>query len=241
MKLLFLSLLLAVTSVVSIVLWRQNSGLREEILRLNTDLSALSAERDEANAARAREARDLQELKKQLTDYQRLRGEVRQLKTAASDAEKLKRQLEQARQQPAERDVTTFPIDLANSVNIDKFPRDSWTFAGYATPADALVSTVWAMKEGNPKTYFESCSAEEQQRMLKVWGNKSEEEIAAKHKNDVAKISGIQILSRTQVSAEESQLQVFVQGVDRVEKANLKKVGNDWKFDGFVRGERPKP
>ena len=74
-----------------------------------------------------------------------------------------------------------------------QFPRDSWTFAGYSTPEAALVSAVWAMKEGKPQVFLDSLSAEEQARMAKAWENKSEDEIAAKHQQDVSQITGVRV------------------------------------------------
>ena len=91
------------------------------------------------------------------------------------------------------------------------------------------------MKEGNPKTYLESLAPEEQARMSKVWENKSEAEIAAKHQSDVAAISGMQILGRKAISADEIQMNVYIQGPDRLEIVSMKQIDGQWKFGGFIR------
>ena len=68
---------------------------------------------------------------------------------------------------------------------MDRIAREQWSNAGYASPEAALVSAIWSMREGNPKSYLESLSPEEQQRMSKVWEGKTEQEIVAKHQQDV--------------------------------------------------------
>src|SRR5262249_44720756 len=111
----------------------------------------------------------------------------------------------------------------------------TWAFSGYATPKAALVSAIWAMKEGNPKIYLESLSPEEQARMAKVWENKSEAEVAAKHQSDVASITGLRILEEQVVGDNQVVMAVQIEGTDRTEKVSMKRVGNDWKFGGFIR------
>jgi hypothetical protein len=91
------------------------------------------------------------------------------------------------------------------------------------------------MKEGNPKSYLESLAPEEQARMAKVWENQTEAEIAAKHQSDVSAISAFRIMERQNVSDNEVLLNVYIEGVGRMEKVAMKRVGNVWKFGGFVR------
>ena len=71
--------------------------------------------------------------------------------------------------------------------------------------------------------------------MSKVWENKSETEIAAKHQSDVSTITGMQVLDRKTISPEETQMTVYIQGVDRMEKVSMKLVNDEWKFGGFIR------
>ena len=127
------------------------------------------------------------------------------------------------------------PATNAAEAGKDQFPKESWNFAGYASPEAALVSAIWSMKEGNPKTYLDSLSPDEQARMAKVWENKSEAEIAAKHQSDVSSISAFRILERQNVTDNEVLMNVYIEGVGRMEKVSMKRVGNDWKFGGFIR------
>ena len=60
-----------------------------------------------------------------------------------------------------------------------------------APVATAVVAfAIWAMREGDPKTYLASLAPDEQQRVNQNWQNKTEAELAEKHKSDVAAISG---------------------------------------------------
>ena len=97
------------------------------------------------------------------------------------------------------------------------------------------ISAVWAMKEGNPKTYFASLSVEEQGRMAKVWENKSEQEIVTKHQEDVSPITGVRVLDRQTISPDEVVMNVYIEGVGRMEKVSMKRVNEEWKFGGYIR------
>ena len=64
----------------------------------------------------------------------------------------------------------------------------------------------------------------------------TEEEIAAKHQGDVGNIQGLRILNRTPVSQSEVQMQVFLEGANRVETFKMTQgADQQWKFGGFIR------
>jgi len=211
----------------------ENAALRAEI----AELKARAFESDAARETQTKRAQtDAQELA-------RLRGEVTQLRTSAKDAEKLRTENQQLRGENQQLRTVANAAPPAPSAPAapapGAFPRDAWTFAGYASPEAALVSAIWSMQQGNPKQYFESLSPEEQLRMAKVWEGKSQDEIIAKHQSDTAKITGLKVLNQQAVSADEVQMNVHIQGVDRVEKVSMKRVGNDWRFSGFIREAQP--
>jgi len=95
------------------------------------------------------------------------------------------------------------------------------------------------MQQGNAKQYYESLTAEEQQRMAKIWENKTAEEISAKHMNDTAKITGMKILTSQEVAPGQMVMSVFIEGIDRAEKVSMKLVDGEWKFGGYVREPAP--
>src|SRR5207302_9400381 len=96
----------------------------------------------------------------------------------------------------------------------DQITREISRFAGYSTRETALVSAVWAMKEGKPQVYFDSLSPEEQARMARAWENKSQDEIAVKHQQDVSRITGVRVLEREEVSPDEVRMKVYTEGAE---------------------------
>ena len=115
------------------------------------------------------------------------------------------------------------------------FPKESWTFAGYNTPENALISAIWAMQQGTPDAYLSSLAPGEQKRMAERWAGKTEAEIAAKHQSDVTPISGIRVLQQEAVDRDSMVMSVYIDGVDRMEKVSMKRINNEWKFGGYIR------
>jgi hypothetical protein len=181
-----------------------------------------------------------EKLRDQNLEIMRLRNEVTQSRAGTKEAEalaaenqRLKAAMKQGNPNSAE------GAGNAQPARIRDFPRESWSFAGYASPESALVSAIWAMREGNPQTYLESLTPEEQERMARVWKDKAENEIAEKHKNDVSSIAGLRVLERQDLSPNEVVMNVYLEGPGRVEKIRMNQVGQDWKFGGFIREAPP--
>jgi hypothetical protein len=169
-----------------------------------------------------------------------LRGEVTQLRNAAKDAEKLRAENQQLKAENqklrgAAVAAETQPAAPTPAPATGTFPREAWKFAGYSSPENALISAIYAMQQGYTKEYFNSLTPDEQARMAKAWEGKTPEEIAAKHSSDTAAITGIQVLNQQAVSADEIQMNVHIGGVERAERLSVKRIGNDWKFNGFIR------
>jgi regulator of replication initiation timing len=221
---------------------RSSKQLQAENEALRAEAAVLKSRLADAEAAREADA------KRGDADAQgvaRLRGEITQLRTAAKDAEKLRTENQQLRTENQKLRGTAAPAapaptPAAPPPQAGSFPRESWSFAGYQSPEAALVSAIWSMQQGNPKQYFDSLTPEEQLRMTKVWENKSQAEIVAKHQADTAAISGMRVTETQPVSAEETVMKVFIEGVNREEKVSMKRVGNEWRFNGFLR-EAVKP
>ena len=113
------------------------------------------------------------------------------------------------------------------------YAKESWAFSGYATPEAALQSVIWAMREGDTKTFLSSLAPEEMARVQREWGNKSEAEISDDAKRGTDKISSIRILESKTVSDDEVVLNVYAAGgEDKVEKISMKRFGAEWKVAG---------
>jgi len=215
--------------------WKRANGLEAAFVQAQAEAVNGAAAVERPASEIERKDRELAE--RDQRELLRLRGEVSELRVASQDAAKLRAKLQQLNAQNLQ--LRSNSVTTANSAApSDQFPKESWNFAGYATPDAALVSAIWAMKEGDPKTYLESLSPQEQERMSKVWENKSEAEIAAKHQADVSTITGIRVLDRKAISAEEVQMNIYIQGVDRMEKVSMTRIDNEWKFGGFLRDPR---
>ena len=232
--------LLAAAAAAAVTGWRRVGQLRADSAALQDQLQALQQQSTAAASDRSSQQNvELENLRTQSQELLRLRNEVSQLRTTAKEAEKVRAENLQLRAENQQlRTSAAMPAaSAANSAadNKDQCPRNSWAFSGYATPDAALISAIWAMKEGNPKTYLDSLAPEEKARMSKVWENKSEAEIAAKHQQDVSTITGMRILDRTTVAPDQVQMNVYIQGADRMEKVSMILVNNEWKFGGYIR------
>ena len=214
----------------------ENDALRAEVAELKARADA------DAQAATTRDA-ELKRLQTVATEAVRLRGEITQLRSGSKDADSLR--AENARLKTEYQALRGASAAAANTLATPAtapghFPRESWSYAGYQSPESALISAIYSMQQGNPKQYFDSLTPEEQVRMSKVWENKSPEEIAAKHVNDTSKITGMRILNTQEVAPGQMVMSVYIEGVDRAEKVSMKRVGEEWKFGGYIR-ESAKP
>jgi cytoskeletal protein RodZ len=235
----FLALVCVAATAVAVWQWQAIQRLRAQQAETLTQLEATRAQ-EAATAATTGQKREteLRQLRADAQDAARLKAEIAQLRGAARDAQSAQTQANPARTaNPSMRRAVTPAADAppAAPVPAGTFTRDAWTFSGYATPESALVSAIWAMKEGNPKTYFESLTPDEQLRMTQVWADKTPEQIAAKHQGDVAKITDIRVVESHETAPDQLIMSVQIGGVDRVEKVSLKRIGDDWKFGGFIR------
>jgi regulator of replication initiation timing len=223
-----------------VVGWKNVGQLRAENERLRAELESIKAQTAAASEADTRQRdQELQRLRTDAQEVVRLRGEVTQLRNGAKDSDKLRAENQRLQAENQQLRVTAGTASAANppatTASKDQFPKESWTFTGYATPEAALVSAIWSMKEGNSKSYAASLTPEEQARLAQAWANKSEPEIAAKHQQDVSAITGLRVLDRQTVSPEEIQMNVYIEGVGRLEKVSMKRIGEEWKFGGFIR------
>ena len=227
----------------ALTFWKRAEDLAEKNAALRAELDTLKSTQAAATAdspeARQREY-ELKRLRADAEEVHKLRGELNPLRAGARDLERLRAENLQLRgdnQQlrTANASAAATPSAAAPRPAADQFPRAGWSFAGYTTPEAALVSSIWAMREGNPQTYLQSLSPEEQARSAKAWQDKPEAEIIAKHQSDVASITGLRVLERQEVSPNEVVMSVYIEGVGRMEKVSMKLVGNEWKFGGYIR------
>jgi hypothetical protein len=231
------SVLILIAATAAIINWRRSEILRADNEHLRSIVESLEMEMNSSSNVVDIARAQSEKLRKQTSELMQLRNEVTQLRSDTRKAEtfltenqRLKAELMQFKSAAA-----GTALAATNTSRAGHFPRENWNFAGYASPEAALVSAIWSMKEGNPRSYLDSLAPSEQERMAKVWQDKSEGEIAEKHKNDVASISGLRVLRQEFTGTGEVVMNVFLEGLERVERIRMNRVGGDWKFGGFIR------
>lgn len=231
----------AVGAVGSYLGWQQSQQLSAENQALRQQLaSSESALEETTRQAKSSVASELEKLRADVREVHKLRGEVRQLRGGAKALSQLQ---ESNRRLAEENRALRVSLGEAESNVPDQveragaFPKESWEFLGYASPEDALVSAIWTMQQGDPQAYFDSLAPEEQERMAERWAEKSEDEVAEKHQSDVSAISGLQVLNQRTVSDTEVVMDVYIEGPDRMQTVSMQRIGQDWKFKGYVEQE----
>ena len=153
-------------------------------------------------------------------ELKRLRAEVNEQQ---SEMQKLQAEISAERPEP-------LPPTLPFSMLCVKIPKDSWTFAGYATPKDALESMLWATREGNVPALRASLTPEEIQR--RGWSALTDEEIAAQGIQGLANASGFEILKTEALGQGDAHLTVYIDGFDQSDQPlwmDFQQIGNEWK------------
>ena len=236
------SVLVLTASIVAVVNWRKAALFAGDNEELRSRIESLELEAASTDRVLEIARGHSDKLRDQTTELMRLRNEVTQLRVEKNAVEPLKVENEKLKNEVGElRSRAGVDGKGPGTAQPAQFPRESWSFSGYASPESALVSAIWAMKEGNPETYLNSLTPKEQERMALVWQNKAENEIADKHKSDVSKIAGLRVVARQNLSPTEVIMNVYLEGPDRMEKIRMNQVGQDWKFGGFIREPQPAP
>lgn len=242
-----MSLVIA-ASIVAAVQWRKAALFQQDNEKLRAEIGQLEQAAEAATNSTERLTTELTQMRKQHSELMSLRNEVGQLRAlskTASDLNSEVTRLRQENQQLAQKVATGAAQVAAGNVGNqgnatpDRFSRDSWNFAGYNTPENALVSAIWAMKQGDPHTYLQSLTPEEQARITKSWAGKTEQEIAQSHQSDVAQINGIRILDRQEISPTQMRMNVYLEGQNRMATIMMNQSGNEWKYGGVV--DQPAP
>ena len=139
------------------------------------------------------------------------------------------RKLSAQSQQPA-------PISaIASSENV--FPRESWTFKGYATPESALVSLVSAAMNSDVEGFLKSLSPEQQSPVRLRWQRHGlgadEAQIRRSISNQFGPIKMIRVLNKEVLSENEVILRLQMEGekggTGTVGK-KAQRIGNEWKI-----------
>ncbi len=125
-------------------------------------------------------------------------------------------------------------------VHSHTIPRDLWGYAGFKTPEDSFLSTVFAAKEGNFGHYLDSLTKNGKEEAIKYFEGKSEEEIEASMKEMIAPLRAVRLDRVKMTSDTEAVFTIYStetdDGVVRARGESVlifKKIKDEWKSDGL--------
>jgi hypothetical protein len=185
---------------------------------LEVDNSRLSNIVAQANTPLAEE--QLAELGKLRDEVRRLRNRTNDLQTMRTELRRLRAQLSVARSTM----TSNAPPDVPAS---DIFPRDSWKFAGFDTPENAVESATWAISQGDEDSYLDSLSPDLRDEM--------ESELADGSFGDVGPLSlgnskDFRIVDRETISPDREIITIHVDGQPDDTELPVVKTPDGWKI-----------
>lgn len=198
-------------------------SLRAEVLELTAQLAALRQERAPSSATPASAPPSSSDAS--FAELQRLRTELNELRERLTP---LERSAAAVSNRLAEASGENIPFIYPDSTK-----RKDYAFAGYAAPASAFQSMLWAITQSDPRTYHASLAG----RMAELFAKQIEElppgVMPGGFKNGAMyRASGFRVLEETPLSEDETRLKVFLEGRQNlVLKVVMKKVGGEWKME----------
>jgi RNA polymerase sigma factor (sigma-70 family) len=209
---------------------RQVSNLRERVQTLEQQQAPLAAqiqkleqERNDATNQLALMSEATSRANSNTIELLRLRSAVGTLRQRTNELGKLLQDTAAANQ------TSQGPLGQTN------FPRDSWTFAGFATPEAALQSFMWAKSRGEVKTAFSAATPElKQELMERYFKDKTDEEISATLVDSAKDQTGIQILKKMAAAEDQVIYQIHIDGTPDASYSlvTMKKIDGEWKVSG---------
>jgi hypothetical protein len=204
----------------------QNEALRQQLAAVQAQVDHLSSAAAQPKAP-ATSDEDRSELL-------RLRNQAAQLKQVTNELQRLRGQMQQL--QAANQQMRAAPAPAVADPNAaaatGPVPRESWAFAGYATPEAALQSAIFAMSQGDYSTFLASMTPEEAARMQKSFEGKTPEQISEEGKRETAKATTLQVLNKQELAPDRVMLNVYVGGEERMQRVTMQKIGEEWKWAG---------
>lgn len=170
-------------------------------------------------------------LDEQTRELLRLRGEATVLGQQIGGLAKVR---EENRQAHAALERSVKAAAAKPVATADYWPRDSWSFAGYATPASALQSCFWAADKGDLKTLVGGTTGAVRELIETQFKGKSDTETSVRVMDSVAGLRSVRILNRKVQDDGTVVLTAELEGrTDETGKLILKKIGNEWKLSAL--------
>ena len=206
-------------------LLQENESLRQQVAQLSQ--TAAENERLSNQVARAQSSQVVAQL--QASELLRLRGELGALRQQQEDWERTK---------AAQAAASSHSSDTAgSSAKVDRIPRDSWAFAGYASPEAALESVVWAMSKGDLKTLLASVTPETRKLLAQQYAGKPDSEVGASLVHETVGLAELPLGDKMIASDGSVTFRVAVEETDngatktRDEAVmSFQYIGGEWKY-----------
>jgi len=202
-----------------IKLREENHSLRQEM----DQLARLKAENQRLSNLVARANRSQVFANGWFHELLRLRGEVGGLRNQKSELEKLQEKNRQL--------LAAQAAKPQESTKVKSFPKESWAFAGYATPEATIQTVFWASSKGNVKAMLAGLTSDQQDLE-----NMSESEFAAKAIQSTSNETGFSILNVAILSNDAAIVSVSYRDLDGAQsdgqKFLMKRIGSEWKLGG---------
>lgn len=189
----------------------ENEAMRRERVAVAAPVVAAVSKGESAAA---------EEVEAQKLELARLRNEVTQLRASRDAA---MRDVEALRKG---REGSTVG---AASMEGEKISTGDLKFSGYETPQAALLTTLWAMKEGQVPQLLESFTPEERQRFEAQMAGRTAEQIAERFQKEYGRVTGLRVLGQHASVEDEVVLDVYMEGTGRLKKYRVRQVDGAWK------------
>src|SRR5581483_1898201 len=119
-----------------------------------------------------------------------------------------------------------------------EFPRASWTFAGYADPQSAVLSTLWTIKQADAPKIADSFTPELQQKFQQMFAKQMQAEgksfieiLSQEAPKHFSQNTGVKILDQKTGPGDQIALRLYVPGEKSEHTFFLKKIANEWKVN----------
>ena len=232
-----IGLLAVALGVISFVMMGKIARLRADNERLTAELWEQRSLADEF----ARSARGPRRLggavsQDEKMELMRLRNEVTQLRASAEAARDAVRDALENKERGMRRVAM-----LEQQVASREFPKEEWTFRGFQTPEDSLVSGMWALINGDLEKVVEALSSNEREQWRARAEGKTEEEVRAGILREYGDLTGMKITEERHVSPKEVVLNVEMAGPGQMSMRELHfhLEGNEWKMQSPVNTYDP--
>lgn len=201
---------------------QQNQALQQQQTPLTEQIAQLQQQRDKAANQLASLSNQIAKSKSNYTELLKLRGENGRLRTQTDESLRENRAL-----RAAQANAGKNPLDESPA----HFAKETWAFAGYATPEATLQSLVWAQTKGDTKVYMGALAPEAQAELKSALERKPD--LEASMMSGINKVKGFTILQKVPIADDGMMLRIRNEMEDGTQinmVSYLKLIKGEWKL-----------